>query len=624
VQKIYNSNYNFAIAPNKPKLSAVAGDRKVTLYWDDGAEYSFDRFLREHDFEGYKIYKSTHYTFGDAGTITDGLGYERFKKPIAIYDKIDSVFGFFPKDFGTGVLFNLGNETGLVHTYVDEDVINGIKYYYAVTAYDRGDAIKNIGPTECTIFLNVEPSGKIQFAENVLAVTPQFGSAGFEAAGFDIEPKMVGEGRTYGSVGVNILNADSLTTGDVYELQFLDQSMDSIDNDNDGVLDLLDPDEKLPTKTTGFTLRNLTRDERQDTVRIDTVAIETYGNAKNKEGADSLVQIYNLYEDRDGNPRTFSKVMQGLEIVVNNPLDSLYTSLEEGIIRGVKWSDSIPIADAYQIDYGLFSQGGFKDGIWYPRQYMVVFYDNLVTMSESIKIPLKTSGSIRLPAVNTNVKVFDLGKIDPLTGQLAEVKFGFSDVTRAGKTKAPKGFYSGGDKIILFEPVTADSNAITMHIFNPETEDSTFYQAHGNKFLGSGDTLRLYSVNPFTANTKYTWTVRGEAINNTTAKTVLDRINVVPNPYVVTALWEPYNPYSAGRGPRLVQFINLPYRCTIRIYAVDGTLVRTLDHNSTMANGAEPWDLMTKDNMDVAYGLYIYHVDAPGVGEHVGRMLLIK
>ncbi|MFZ4622468.1 MAG: hypothetical protein ACOYNS_18030 [Bacteroidota bacterium] len=113
VQKIYNSNYNFAIAPTKPKLRAVAEDKKVTLYWDDGAEQSFDRFLKVYDFEGYKVYKATYHTFEDAGAITDGLGYDRFKQPIAIYDKIDSVFGFFPKDFGTGVLFNLGKESGL-------------------------------------------------------------------------------------------------------------------------------------------------------------------------------------------------------------------------------------------------------------------------------------------------------------------------------------------------------------------------------------------------------------------------------------------------------------------------------------------------------------------------------
>ena len=47
----------------------------VTLYWDDKAEESFDRYLRVYDFEGYKIYKATDPSFKDAGSITDGLGY---------------------------------------------------------------------------------------------------------------------------------------------------------------------------------------------------------------------------------------------------------------------------------------------------------------------------------------------------------------------------------------------------------------------------------------------------------------------------------------------------------------------------------------------------------------------
>ncbi|MDZ7721855.1 MAG: hypothetical protein U5R06_03260 [candidate division KSB1 bacterium] len=87
VQKIYDSNYNFALAPFKPQVRAVPGNNKVTLYWDRHAEESFDRFLKAYDFEGYKIYRATHHTFEDAGSITDGLGYERFKEPLEIYDK---------------------------------------------------------------------------------------------------------------------------------------------------------------------------------------------------------------------------------------------------------------------------------------------------------------------------------------------------------------------------------------------------------------------------------------------------------------------------------------------------------------------------------------------------------
>ena len=38
----------------------------------------------------------------------------------------------------------------------------------------------------------------------------------------------------------------------------------------------------------------------------------------------------------------------------------------------------------------------------------------------------------------------------------------------------------------------------------------------------------------------------------------------------------------------------------------------------------EPWDLLTKDNLAAAYGIYIYHVDAPDIGEFVGKFAIVK
>ena len=74
VRQIYDSDYRFPIAPQKPIVKAVAGDNKVTLYWNRGAEFSFDPVLREFDFEGYKIYRSTDPNFNDVFDITNSAG----------------------------------------------------------------------------------------------------------------------------------------------------------------------------------------------------------------------------------------------------------------------------------------------------------------------------------------------------------------------------------------------------------------------------------------------------------------------------------------------------------------------------------------------------------------------
>ena len=36
------------------------------------------------------------------------------------------------------------------------------------------------------------------------------------------------------------------------------------------------------------------------------------------------------------------------------------------------------------------------------------------------------------------------------------------------------------------------------------------------------------------------------------------------------------------------------------------------------------WDLVSKDGMDIAFGVYIFHVDAPGIGEKIGKFAIIK
>jgi hypothetical protein len=41
-------------------------------------------------------------------------------------------------------------------------------------------------------------------------------------------------------------------------------------------------------------------------------------------------------------------------------------------------------------------------------------------------------------------------------------------------------------------------------------------------------------------------------------------------------------------------------------------------------DGAVDWDLRTKENLEVAYGVYLYLVDAPGTGQKTGRLAIIK
>ncbi len=104
------------------------------------------------------------------------------------------------------------------------------------------------------------------------------------------------------------------------------------------------------------------------------------------------------------------------------------------------------------------------------------------------------------------------------------------------------------------------------------------------------------------------------------ARSVMDDITVVPNPYKGSADWEEWT----GSGTRLgkIFFMNLPSKCTVRIYTIAGDLVRTLEHND-VTFGALGWDLTGEAGVQVASGIYVYHVDAPDYGEKIGKFAVL-
>ena len=140
----------------------------------------------------------------------------------------------------------------------------------------------------------------------------------------------------------------------------------------------------------------------------------------------------------------------------------------------------------------------------------------------------------------------------------------------------------------------------------------------------AGDVFVVHTFKPFNYKDKFVFVTQSAKLSRERAKDEMDNIAVVPNPYVVAASWEPQHYYISGRGTRKIDFIHLPAKCTIKIFTIRGYLVATVEHDSPIDDGAESWNLISKDGMEVAYGIYIYHVDAPGVGEKIGKFAVIK
>jgi hypothetical protein len=560
VAKAYDLNYNFAKSPDIPIVKAIAGDHKVTLTWDGGAELSIDKVSSDpggKDFEGYKIYRSTDPGWNDCEPITDGYGGLIFRKPIIQFDLNNSIKGFSP--IATqGVQFYLGNDTGLKHFWVDTTVTNGTTYYYAVTSYDHGDVSQKIDPAECSKFIAVQQSGAIQKGTNVVVVKPEAPSAGY------VPPKLQDSrfssgpnNTTTGALDYSIVMPDDVKGNHTYRITFRDTISST----------------RLK-KTKDFTLVDITTN--------DTLLFHTSTTV----GSEGLPIVDGFKLSLANNPAEM--IIDTLLSAWNNPgiVDYTFTNF---------YNTSYPNTPVNLMP------GNFK-----------VIFDTVGV--DTSKYYLRGTQPLNPKAVNFKI-------INTLTN--TNVKFAFREQNQDGGPGKFTSNRSGSlsDQIIFLAPVAPGSDSL---VASWQLSILTSRTAVDTLMPGPGDTLSIYLHLPFLSNDTFEFTMVASAVDNEIAKTDLDKIRVVPNPYIVTNPWEPRNTYANGRGERQLHFIHLPQNCEIRIFTINGQLVKTLYHNSSNQNGTEIWNMLSKDNLEISYGIYVYHVKAEGVGEKIGKILILK
>lgn len=113
-------------------------------------------------------------------------------------------------------------------------------------------------------------------------------------------------------------------------------------------------------------------------------------------------------------------------------------------------------------------------------------------------------------------------------------------------------------------------------------------------------------------NPLYTFSTKNVAtqiMSDSTLTEVLDIINVVPNPYYA------YSMYETSKLDNRVKITNLPEECTVSIYNLNGALIRQYDKADPTTS--LDWDLKNHRNVPIAGGVYIIHVDVPGIGERI-------
>jgi hypothetical protein len=638
VQKIYDSNYQFPTPPDKPTLTAVPGDRQVTLYWDRKAEESIDPVLRIKDFEGYKIYRSTDPNFSDIFTITDADGSPQGYRPLAQFDLKNGITGYFRADpelfqGASGYSFYLGNDSGLQHSFVDVDVENGRRYFYAVVAYDRGDESIGIFPSENTKFVTILPTGEVFHDQNVAVVVPNAKVAGYVPPEDAVALSPVSKIGT-GDVYYRILDQTALT-GFGYRLEFLDTLTDSLDNYGN---DKIDAEDKLEwiRLTSSYSVRTLDDLEEMFVASADTARIflenrhlipETV-TIKNAEGMIIPSDRYLLDAERGVLQASGPGTLPAGEYIITYQYYPVYRSPYilgspfHGETRDADIFDGLTVefdnnwnirldettsgwvgTTAYVYNFApvnTSSGGQLITGYRNPMDYEIQFFDRNVDLAYWDR-DLTPGDSVSFRVYNKTE-----GKY---------IKFIFADLNMDGRLGA-------FDEIVFLEenPLGEPDYSWSVYFINRQGEPtSKIYD------FNEGDKLVLNTTKPFRRGDVFEFRTELPSVDETAARDQMDRIRVVPNPYVTASSFEPPLPpgITSGRGQRKIDFIYLPAQSVVHIFTARGEHVITLEHSGNIEDGTVSWNLKTKENLDIAYGVYFYVVESP-VGKKVGKLAIIK
>lgn len=593
VQQIYNSGYKFPQPPLKPKITITQDDGNVVIYWDgEPTENSRDFILKKRDFQGYKIYRSTDAGFQDSRSITNALGVLSFDRPIAQFDKVDSISGYFYPAAALlqqvgGTTFYLGENNGVVNKFVDSTVVPGQTYYYAVVSYDSGDEGLDIFPSENSKFIFREASGNILTDDNTGFITPGRRPSGYQPANV-ADLTYSDEYRATGEVRIELVDDAAVKPGYKYELIFADSGKQDLTKDY-SLVDLQRPDTVLVPSINETYIVNPTESisipQGTDTIYVNGIKTPFSGSTYTA-AYDSIISHSTVFA---GN----TKIVDGFRLQILNDATIRADTGQTGF-EGLAGDEP-----GFQLNQFTTTNRPQFNGIKVPFDYEIEFFSSVVGQSQPDTLGTPIPSNI-IPARDINFTVKNLSK---------------------GTEIEPVYLVSSGlistNHTIYFKEVLNGQLTRTWRVI--------LTYAGPNQPIEQQGKLTIVTTKPFSSVDRVSFTMKGAEINNAAAKADLDRIKVVPNPYVVTHGAEArlLSSQTSGRGEREIRFTYIPPGASIKIFTVRGELIKTLRHDNLYV-GDVFWNLRTEENIDAAYGVYVYVVEVPEIGKKIGKFALIK
>ena len=587
VQVIYEKDYRFAQPPKMPTLTATPADGKVILTWDNISDTrTRDPFLGNiNDFEGYKLFRATDKYFADAEVITDGYGTPMFMKPIFQCDLKDGKFGF--TDFGlvNGVGYNLGSDTGISHVFVDNTVMNGRTYYYGLVAYDYGAPHigPGISPSENNVVVELDEAEEVRsIGKNVAIVTPFKPAAGYVAPDITIDDSNLPGG---GEIEPSILAQSSIKKDHQYQVTF----------DIDTIALLPQYDYGLMYTTNSIKVTDLS----EGTVIYKETPLKFVGS--------NLIKVDSLgYWTLNTKAPFSTDVFDGVQLNVDMPFDQgYYDYANSGWVQGSGIMRVVPT---------------IRESSYLPWDYHIIFSSDpsVYTTTTSIKTGIRDAVDNR---IRTNeillgqsfgfyVKNETLLKPD---GSHVLMDMVVHDVNKNGV------FDKSEDKIIVGGMRNDGKWAGTAFVIDFNLTSTATYPK-------SDDIFRVKFSRPFWKDDYLTFTINSyDDIDADSLAKTMDNIRVVPNPYVATNVMETAVSNQFLNQRRSLMFTNVPAQALIKIFTISGVLVDEIVINNSPEKGVVHWDMLTREGLEIAAGMYLFHIEALATGDQkIGKFAVIK
>jgi hypothetical protein len=475
------------------------------------------------------------------------------------------------------VVNEIGLDKGLRYSYTDSTVTNGIEYWYTITSFDRGDS--GLVSLESGL-------GKVPGVQNLAVVIPRSDASGRTPVSLN-SVNHVGNGKSNYIMDVKPADIPSLGSNS-YDVAFTYSSR----------YDKGSPSIKL----------------RYTTADSSRVLPKNYGFQFIAANRVNLIDLSTGLEF-SGNPKTYpipaGYLMQGAPASFRIFIEATDTIAANKPKAG----------DFFSVNFSTMVVRNNKDTVIAPRQFTSL-PDKIQATNDGVLFsvrPPEMVQNIRREGRNDNLSIsFTVGRTDSIKNNTYRL------------TTLAAGANASGVPFLKIQ-VTRMSDTVNVRQFDSVYSENTLtynglssvVQFASSAVPQAGNIFYVTTVIPLepTLADKYRFTIKGASIDLQKAKTDLSTIKVVPNPYIVSSLFEPEYGELRREPVRQVQFTNLPNECTIHIFTVDANLVKTIRHSSV--SGTEPWDLKSEGGREVASGVYMYLVKSDA-GEYMNRFAVIK